>query len=124
MLSPKQLFLIDAIGAATTTFCLSIFPFIWPQIFGLPVPVTNALSIPAAVFMVYSFLCFSYFPTRLWKRLLLGIALANLSYCLVILLVIIKHSESLMPIGWIYFIGELLIIIGLVFYELKSINPK
>jgi hypothetical protein len=124
MLSPKQLFLIDSIGAATTALLLTTLPFIWPRIFGLPVSITNSLSIPAAVFMVYSFLCFYYFSIRNWKRLLFGIALANLSYCLVSLFVIIKHSDSVSPIGWLYFIGELFIITGLAFYELKTICSK
>ena len=122
MVPPKKIFLIDGAGALLTAITLVFTPVLLPGIFGVPPAQTLLLGSIAVCFAVYSLYNYVRFnPTR-WKLLLRIIALANLAYCLLSLVVILYFYKQVTVIGWIYFTGEITIIIALFLWEMKILN--
>jgi hypothetical protein len=122
MVLPKKIFLIDGAGALLTALTLIFAPVLLPGIFGLPQANTLLLGSIAVCFAVYSLYNYVRFnPTR-WKLLLRIIALANLAYCLLSLVMILYFYKQVTVIGWIYFTGEITIIIALFLWEMKILN--
>lgn len=122
MVPPKKIFLIDGAGALLTAITLVFTPVLLPGIFGLPQAQTLLLGSIAVCFAVYSLYNYVRFnPTR-WKLLLRIIALANLAYCLLSLIVLLYFYKQVTVIGWIYFTGEIAIIISLFLWEMNILN--
>lgn len=122
MVLPKKIFLIDGAGALLTALTLIFAPVLLPGIFGLPQANTLLLGSIAVCFAVYSLYNYIRFnPTR-WKLLLRIIALANLAYCLLSLVMILYFYKQVTVIGWIYFTGEIAIIISLFLWEMNILN--
>ena len=122
MVLPKKIFLIDGAGALLTALTLIFAPVLLPGIFGLPQANTLLLGSIAVCFAVYSLYNYIRFnPTR-WKLLLRIIALANLAYCLLSLVMIIYFYKQVTVLGWIYFTGEIAIIISLFLWEMNILN--
>jgi hypothetical protein len=122
MVPPKKIFLIDGAGALLTAITLVFTPVLLPGIFGLPQAQTLLLGSIAVCFAVYSLYNYVRFnPTR-WKLLLRIIALANLTYCLLSLIVLLYFYKQVTVIGWIYFTGEIAIIISLFLWEMNILN--
>lgn len=122
MVPPKKIFLIDGAGALLTAITLVFTPVLLPGIFGLPQAQTLLLGSIAVCFAVYSLYNYVRFnPTR-WKLLLRIIALANLAYCLLSLVMILYFYKQVTVIGWIYFTGEIAIIISLFLWEMNILN--
>jgi hypothetical protein len=117
-LEPKKIFLIDSIGAVTTAFLLFVVLRNFNEYFGMPERILTYLSVIAVCFFIYSTTCFFVIKAN-WTPWIKGISLANLLYCaLTIGLVIFNHSK-LTTIGIAYFLGEIVIICGLVYIELN-----
>lgn len=122
MVLPKKIFLIDGAGALLTALTLIFAPVLLPGIFGLPQANTLLLGSIAVCFAVYSLYNYVRFnPTR-WKLLLRIIALANLAYCLLSLVMILYFYKQVTVIGWIYFTGEIAILISLFLWEMNILN--
>lgn len=62
------------------------------------------------------------FFARKWKSYLKLIAIANVGYCLVTIVVLFFYRHELTALGIAYFLVELLLIMILVFTELKAIS--
>lgn len=119
MNDPKKLFLIDGMGAIGTASLLLLLPVFFPGIFGLPDSYTQLLGGIAVCFAVYSLYNYVRFnPTR-WKPFLTVISIANTVYCVISLGILLLHFQQVTTIGWLYFIGEIAIIILLVIWEMK-----
>ena len=115
--NPKILFLIDAIGALTSAVLLF---FLWRQvneILGLPKSTLTILSVFAGVFFLYSAICTIWIKAHFSPFLYL-IATANLLY-LFLTLVLIGFWREMTSLGLIYFLGEIGLISGLAFLEIK-----
>ena len=111
-----NIFLIDGLGALITT-CLLFFVLIpSAESFGLPEEVFKPMLIAGMVFTVYSTTLYLWKPT-MWRTLLKGIALANTSYCVYLVYRLIEHNDQVTALGWVYFIGELLVIMALSRWE-------
>ena len=122
MVLPKKIFLIDGAGALLTALTLIFAPVLLPGIFGLPQAQTmllGSIAVCIAVYSLYNYVRFN--PTR-WKLLLRIIALANLAYCLLSLVVLLYFYKQVTVIGWIYFTGEIAIIISLFLWEMNILN--
>ena len=117
-LKPRTIFLIDGVGALVTFISLLAMRQ-WNEFFGMPSDTLVYLALVAAGFSIYSLSCFLMFSSQ-WPLFLKGIATANTLYCFATLLLLILHSEKLTTLGIAYFIGEILIIIGLVTLEFKT----
>ncbi|WNJ19368.1 hypothetical protein [Pontibacter sp. G13] len=116
--SPKRLFLIDGLGASLTTFCVGVLMVIWQAYIGLPTHLLQILGGIALIFAIYSLACYRWL-TRGWGPFLRIIALANVSYLLLTWSLVFIHRTTLQPFAWVYFTGETLIVLGLIWMEWK-----
>lgn len=116
--SPKTLFLIDGLGALLTAFLLFVILKNFNEYVGVPQNILTYLSIIPMIFCVYSLTCF-FFLKENWTPFIRAIGIANLSYCLVTMILLIVYYTFLTPLGITYFLLELLIICVLVYIELS-----
>lgn len=119
MANAKAIFLVDAIGALLTGSLLMGIPALFSGGFGIPGNIIYALSAVAGIFAVYSFGCFYFWPGN-WQPYLKAIAVANLLYCCCTLGLVIYFYQRLTVLGWIYFLSEVLLMIGLIYVEMKA----
>jgi len=112
----KQLFLIDAIGAAVTAYFIGIVLVKFDAYFGMPRQVLYVLATIALIFWVYSTCCY-LFIKRNFKPFLKLIIFANLLYCCLTIALLFFYFKQLTILGFVYFIGEILVIVGLVLIE-------
>lgn len=117
---PRLLFATDGTGAIVSALMLWLLPGSMPQLFGMPVHILYPLALVAAGFAVYSLTC-SVLNVKS-PNLLLLIALLNTTYCVATALLCIKYHQSLTVLGHAYFTGEILIILSLVFVEVKAVQ--
>ena len=120
-LEPKKLFLIDSIGALTTAFLLLVVLRHFHEHFGMPGKVLTCLSVITVFFCIYSTTCFFIIKSN-WTPFIKVISIANLLYCMLTIGLLIFYNTQLTIIGTTYFIGEIVIIIGLVYIELNVAN--
>lgn len=114
--NPKGLFLIDGLGALLTAFLVGIVLRMFEDAFGMPSKFLDFLSVLGGVFAIYSISCYLFVPKN-WRIFLRVIAIANLLYCLLTAVLVILLYQQLTILGVIYFIGEILIVIALVYVE-------
>lgn len=94
------------------------------HLIGMSVEILFRLAGAACLLCLYSLSCSLLRPSN-WRPFLKGIALANLSYCLVTSALLIKLSKTVRPLGWVYFSAELVIVIALGALELAvARNPE
>jgi hypothetical protein len=116
----KRLFLIDGLGALTTAGLLFFLLAEFEYLFGMPKQILHGLSLMAILFSAYSFSCLIMVKQN-WKFFLSLIAFANITYCLLTTGLMLYHYSQLTQLGLMYFVGEIAIIIMLVYFELKTI---
>ncbi|WMN12015.1 hypothetical protein QYS49_32085 [Marivirga salinae] len=119
--SPLKIFLLDAIGAIITALILGIVFTTFQEYIGMPREILISLSLIAVVFCIYSFSCF-FMLKRNWKPFLKAIAIANLLYCVATTVLIIALSHQLTIVGLLYFMGEIIVIGFLVYFEFLVLN--
>lgn len=119
----RRIFLIDSIGALTTALLLGVVLPVFQKYIGMPLKVLYMLALIAVGFLIYSFTCYVLNPKN-WRPFLQLIALANISYCFLSTILIILYYDELSLMGFMYFIGEicLVMIIGLIEMKLASRN--
>ncbi|MCC5915183.1 MAG: hypothetical protein JJU46_12455 [Balneolaceae bacterium] len=117
---PKNLFLIDGIGAFLTAFLLLAILRPFHELFGMPPLAVMYLSAIAAIFCLYSITCFLFLKGE-WKLYLKIISTANLLYCCLTLGLLIYYFQLLTALGITYFLVEILAISLLVRVEQKAI---
>lgn len=118
-INPKQLFLIDSLGALLSAILLGFILVRFENTFGMPARVLYPLSFIACIFSIYSLLCFLV-KIGNWRICLKIIAIANLLYCCLTLGLIIYVYQKLTILGIIYFVLEIIIITILLIIELKT----
>jgi hypothetical protein len=126
IIEPKQLFLLDGFGAILTSVIHGVVLTAFSESFGIPKSVFLALALLVSLYAVYSFTCHSRFEklAHRWKFWLRGIAIANLFFCVITLGLIIYFYETLTTVGLLYFIGEIVVIIGIAVFELKTASNQ
>lgn len=122
-IKPRNLFLLDSIGAVVSAFFLFVVLKTFEPYFGMPGDVLNYLSAIAVMFCIYSTSCF-FFVMNNWRPFLAAISTANLLYCFATLILVGYYYNSITAPGMIYFIGEIAIVCGVVFLEFKTIRRK
>lgn len=118
-ISARKLFLLDALGASLSAVLLGGALTTFYSSFGMPVPKLYILAAMAATLAVYSFWNYFVFPQN-WRLFLRIIALANCFYCGFTLSLVIRNFSELTTLGRAYFIGELLIVLGLATVEYRK----
>lgn len=116
--NPKKIFLLDGIGALVTSFILMVIIRQNTVLFGVLPSACVKLSAIAFVFCLYSFTCY-FLAKENRKSLLKVIALANIAYCMVTVLLLSQFYERLTPVAYTYFTCELGIITGLSIAEFR-----
>lgn len=115
---PKNIFLLDSIGAFLTALLLGFVVVKFHDAFGMPQKTLYFLSALALAFALYSLFCYYYVTTK-WRSYLYLIMIANILYCCLTTGLIFYYFHELTILGFVYFILEISIIIGLVFLEEK-----
>lgn len=121
MSQPKNLFLMDGLGALLSALCLMAMSGPLQVYVGMPQHVLTALAIAAALMCIYSLSC-SVAVKKRWKPFLRTVAIINLLYSLATIAGMIRHWPMLKIPGIIYFILEILTLIVLVYVELSAVN--
>ena len=119
--NPKQLFLIDGLGAVLTIFFLVVILAGFEDRFGMPQNILYGLSLVVCVYAIYSFSCY-FFLRGKWRPYLKAIAMANLLYCLITIGLVFYFYQSLTILGLLYFFLEVVVIGGLVVIEWRVVT--
>ena len=111
----RHVFALDGLGATASMLGTAyVLPAIQPWI-GLPTQALHTLAAPAALFAAYSLSCWMLrAPTRPWLPVIM---VANLAYCLYVAWFLAGHVGVVTPLGWAYFIGEAVVVSGVVRVE-------
>ncbi len=120
---PQYIFLFDSIGAFTTALLLFSIGFIFPTLFGLPQYIHFVLAAIALLFCLFSYSCFYRQPVN-WKPYLKAIMLANVLYCVLTAVLIFSFRSSISLWGILYFGGELIVILSLVYFEYMVLTKR
>ncbi len=121
--NPKQLFLIDCLGALLSAILLGVVLTSFEPIFGMPRNVLFGLAALACLFAIYSFWNHVRFKEN-WRPYLQGIAIVNLLYCGLTAALVVYFRQELTKWGLLYFLLEMLVIIALVLVEFKTVFRK
>ncbi len=119
----RQLFLLDGIGALLTASLLVGLLGNCEGFFGVPRQQLYVLAAIAGIFALYSLTCYVVSPVN-WRLFLRIIAFANLAYCVFTLVIVFFFSANATAWGMAYFIGEAMIVGGLVFWELRKVMQQ
>ena len=114
--TPRTLFFMDGVGALVTALLVGVVLPTLREYIAMPRPVLRALALTALLLAVYSMACVVLRPAR-WPRYLRGIALANAMYCVVTAGCLLYLRTHLAMGDWIYFVGEIVVVAGLVALE-------
>jgi len=125
----KSVFLLDGIGAIVS-FCLMFFMIAgFPEYFGLDPKIAYGLAIFPVFFGLYSFTChFLKKGERQFPKLLKGIIIANICYCILTGLILILYFPKegdvnrITLLGACYLIVEILVIVGVVYFEFLALR--
>lgn len=117
-IQPKQIFLIDGFGALLSALLLGIVLVQFNDLIGMPFKVLYPLAAIALAFCMYSLACYMLVKKKA-KPYLLLIAVLNLLYCLLTVTLVFFHHSALSVFGYLYFIGEIIIIAVLAYIELS-----
>lgn len=118
---PKNLFLIDGLGAIISAFLLGVVLVKLESIFGIPVPTLYFLAILPGIFAVYDFYCFFRVKENI-GLFLKSIAYINISYCFISLGLVIYHYKKITYLGWTYVLLEILVVMALANFQLRTAN--
>ena len=118
-LQPKTIFLIDGMGALASAVLLGLILTRLETFFGLPKNVLYVLAGIALLLAVYS-LSNAFMQQINPSRRLKLIAVANLLYCLLTVVLLFIFYPQLTIFDVFYFMGELLIILSLASLEMKA----
>lgn len=112
----KTVLLIDGLGAVTSAVFLGLVLPAVQQHIGMPVATLRFLAVIAVLLAVYSLSSYrgSDPENPLWLK---RIANLNLGYCALTFLLLVAHRGELKVPGWLYFLGEMLVVLGLVWVE-------
>lgn len=113
--SPRNIFLVDSIGAVISATLLAIIAQLH-HYFGMPQAVLYKLILLPVLYALYSLLCFVIQPTN-WQLFLKIIALANLIYCIITVCLTIQYFTVLTLLGRVYFLSEAAVIVILFVIE-------
>ncbi|MGV3611364.1 MAG: hypothetical protein ACO1N0_10470 [Fluviicola sp.] len=119
--NPKKMLLIDALGASLTALLLAGILVPFQEFFGMPVIVLILLAGFAGIFAGNSFIGLLW-PLKYQITFLKVMVFWNSFYCCITAFLILVYFEKLTGLGLIYFISEIMIILGLVVLEIACVK--
>lgn len=117
---PRQVFLIDSLGAMFSALGLLIILNFLNGYVRLTPKTLRVFLLLAGAFCLYSAACF-LFIRKNHRFFILIIGIANLFYCFLITGTIILHFDGLNLLSLAYFVSEVVIIAGLVCIEINVV---
>lgn len=121
--NPRKLFLADAIGAILSALLLVLVLANFETFFGMPENILYKLAVLPILFSIYSFGCYLLNPGR-WQFFLRNIAIANILYCGITLVLVIAYYNDLSAYGIAYFLLEVPVILLLSVLELRVAGKR
>ena len=121
--NPKQLFIIDGVGALFSAFMLGVVLVRFESVFGIPIHALYILSLIPIGFVMYDIIAYNLDDNYLYLSLKI-IAVLNFLYCWFSIGLSFYHIASITIFGWCYIIIEVLIIGGIVTLEWKISNKQ
>ncbi len=115
----KLLLWLDTFGALLSAFLLGVCLVHFQPLFGIPKSALYLLAIFPVIFACYDVYYLLLKPTQLAKGLK-GIAIANVAYCLLSIVVSLKHFDEITFLGWAYIIIEIIIVLILAIIEFRT----
>ena len=112
---PKSIFLLDAVGAFTSLLSLLIFIFLTDELDAIPNQTKIGLSLLICVFIACG-IAFYYLAKSIPNLLRMVIAY-NILYAIITFFLLLIYFDKIKWIGKSYLIIEILILIGVVFFE-------
>ena len=108
---------VDGLGAVVSAVSVGVLRPLVQELIGFPASVLRALGAAAVGFALYSFSRFAQpHPRPSALRVVAGL---NLSYCVVTVGLLVAYASELRPLGWAYFLGEVVLVVALSVYELR-----
>ncbi|MCC5945553.1 MAG: hypothetical protein JJT94_11515 [Bernardetiaceae bacterium] len=111
--NPKQLFLIDGLGAGLSAFLLAVVLVRLEHIFGIPPAALYFLALLPCMFAAYDFYCFAKAKALNISSFLQGISLMNIGYVVLSIGVALYHHSVLTYYGWLYIALESVVVLFL-----------
>ena len=122
-LSRTNIFLLDAIGALISAISLGIILPLLQSHIGLDKDLLYILAGIAILFACCS-LCSHYLKPIKWRLFLRIIIIANISYGLLTLSLVLYKYQTVGPIGKLYFILELIVLTLIISLEIRVLRTK
>lgn len=116
---PKYLFLVDGVGAVISALLYFILLGNLVNVFGIPRNISYNLGFLAVVYAITSLTCFATQPKH-WRIFLKIIAFANLLHCFITIALIYFLNGQITTLGILYIAIEVLIVVPLAIFELKT----
>lgn len=115
----KKLFIVDGIGALISSLFLGIVLVNFQEYIGIPVSSLYVLAAIPILFILYDIYCYMQLNDTKAAFHLRLIAIANLWYILVSIGFAVYHFPLLRPLGFIYLLGEIIVIFCIAFIQLE-----
>lgn len=119
--SPKRIFLIDASGAILSALFLGIILPVFQIYIGIPRATLYILAVFPLIFAAFDLYAYYFTPSDS-PRCLRIITGANLLYCILTFSLVMYYYKQIMPLGIIYFSAEIIVIILLVYIEVRILK--
>jgi len=120
-ISPKQIFLLDAMGALITAFLTGIILTYFYPYFGMPIKECYFLGTVAVLFFIYSFTCAVLLKEN-HAPFIKFIAISNGIYTLITTGLVIYHFTILTKLGVSYFVVETFVVSFVIALEWRLAN--
>jgi hypothetical protein len=122
----RNIFLLDGLGALLTASLTGLLLPAIQRYIGIPIPTLWCLALIASAFSLYSLACHFFLQTK--RPVFLKVIMtANLLYCILIASLLIHHLATLKPLGIAYIIGEIMVILLVLYVEsrvLRSVSKR
>lgn len=119
--NPYQLFLVDGLGALLSATLLLLVVAPLENYFGMPSTVVVVLGIIACMLMICSASC-SVLKPKQWIFWMHIVAATNLLYACTTAVLLFMYAHQLTLLGFLYFVGEIIILCLLVVLERKAVT--
>lgn len=119
--SKPLIFLMDAMGAFLSTVLIAGLLIPYQLYIGLSPQILYTLAGIAALLCIYSTSCY-LFVTAKPKFFLSILIITNFLYTCFTIILLFIHYQPLTTLGLIYFIGESLVLAGVIWLEVKALK--
>lgn len=120
-LTPRRLFALDAAGALLTAALLGLVLVRFSEAFGVAERTFHLLAGFATAICIHSFVVALVDPPE-WAARLRAVAVVNLAYAGVVLVVVGIGIDTITPLGAAWFVGEALVVGGIGVFEWRTVT--